>query len=250
MFQNLIVEHQNGIAYITINRPLQLNALNKETIAELHSALEVADLAKEIAKKYNIEVIETLTGFKYIGEQIELNKGKTFIFGYEESFGFLIDTRVRDKDAFQPIPVLLNYVEELKKVNKTLVDELEVLFQEFGYYHDELMTFTFEGIEGQKKIGDTIQLLSKTPLGPFHGLTISQIENYQTLKKITISSIETLSLERSDVIKFHFLEGGWIVFRPSGTEPKLKIYLSLTAKDKINLLSRFSQFKERLLKSL
>jgi phosphoglucomutase len=214
------------------------------------STIVSSDLAKEIARKNKIEVIETLTGFKYIGEQIELNNGKNFLLGYEESFGFLLNTRVRDKDAFQPIPILLNYVKELKNDSKTLVDELDLLFKQYGYYHDELITFTFEGIEGQLKISEVIKSLSKQQLGTFHGLTISQIENYQTLTKITSTSIEPLSLDQSDVIKFHFLEGGWIVFRPSGTEPKLKIYLSLNEKDNVILRSRFSQFKERFLTSL
>jgi phosphoglucomutase len=209
-----------------------------------------SDLAKNIAKKHNVEVIETLTGFKYIGEQIEINKDKTFIFGYEESFGFLLNKEVRDKDAFQPIPLLLDFVSRLKKENKTLVDELESIYQEYGYYEDELITFTFEGIEGQKKILSTINQLSETKLGLFHGLTISEIENYQTLQRITSTSVMPLTLEKSDVIKFHFQEGGWVVFRPSGTEPKLKIYLSLVGDTKFNVTQRFNQFKERLLQSL
>jgi len=251
----VLVNHKGNLVSLTGNQvgALLTNYLIKyrnEKNCYICSTIVSSDLAKEIARKNKIEVIETLTGFKYIGEQIELNNGKNFLLGYEESFGFLLNTRVRDKDAFQPIPILLNYVKELKNDSKTLVDELDLLFKQYGYYHDELITFTFEGIEGQLKISEVIKSLSKQQLGTFHGLTISQIENYQTLTKITSTSIEPLSLDQSDVIKFHFLEGGWIVFRPSGTEPKLKIYLSLNEKDNVILRSRFSQFKERFLTSL
>jgi phosphoglucomutase len=251
----VIVNHEGTLISLTGN---QVGALltkylsNKTHVSNSFIATTIvsSDLAKNIARSKNIQVVETLTGFKYIGEQIEINKDKTFLFGYEESFGFLINNEVRDKDAFQPIPLLLDYVSKLKKENKTLIDELEYIFKEYGYFKDELITFTFEGIEGQKKILKTIDELSNTKLGLFHGLTIKMIENYQTLTRTTSISTEPLNLEKSDVIKFLFKEGGWVVFRPSGTEPKLKIYLSLVGESQNEVLKRFKLFKERLLRSL
>jgi phosphoglucomutase len=251
----VIVQHEGKLVSLTGN---QVGALLTKYLLKnknysnsfIATTIVSSDLAKIIAKKQNVEVIETLTGFKYIGEQIELNKDKTFIFGYEESFGFLLNKEVRDKDAFQPIPLLLDYVSRLKKENKTLIDALDSLYQEYGYYKDELITFTFEGIEGQKRILSTINVLSQTKLGLFHGLMITEIENYQTRQRITTTSTIPLTLEKSDVIKFRFQEGGWVVFRPSGTEPKLKIYLSLVGKTHHDVVQRFNQFKESLLQSL
>jgi phosphoglucomutase len=250
-----LVNHRGNLVLLTGNQvgALLTNYLIKhrnQKNSYICSTIVSSDLAKEIARKNNIEVIETLTGFKYIGEQIDNNKNKFFLFGYEESFGFLLNSKVRDKDAFQPIPILLDYVVKLKTEGKTLIDELESLYKNYGYYHEELITFTFEGIEGSNQINKTIQKFSLINLGFFHGLNISEIENYQTLKKTTSNSIETLSLEQSNVIKFRFKEGGWVVFRPSGTEPKLKIYLSLKGGNKEEITLRFKQFKESLLASL
>ncbi len=251
----VLVNHRGSLVPLTGNQVGAL--LTKYLISQsemsnsfIASTIVSSDLAKEIARAHKVEVIETLTGFKYIGEQIELNKSKKFIFGYEESFGFLLNTSVRDKDAFQPIPVLLDYVSELKAKGRTLLDELDLIYEKFGYYQEELITFTFEGIKGQKKIIETINTLSNTKVGTFHGLTIIEIENYQSLKKYSKKKTEKLFLEKSDVIKFRFNEGGWVVFRPSGTEPKLKIYLSLKGRSKEDVNNRFINFKEKLLKSL
>jgi phosphoglucomutase len=251
----VIVNHQGTLISLTGNQvgALLTNYLSKRnhhSKSFIATTIVSSDLAKNIARNKNIEVIETLTGFKYIGEQIEINKDKIFLFGYEESFGFLINNEVRDKDAFQPIPLLLDYVAKLKKEDKTLIDELESIFKVYGYYKDELITFTFEGIGGQKKILSAISQLSKIKLGLFYGLKIVEIENYQTLQRISSSGTILLTLEKSDVIKFRFQEGGWVVFRPSGTEPKLKIYLSLVGNTYDDVTQRFTQFKERLLQSL
>lgn len=251
----VIVQHEGKLISLTGNQVgalLTKYLLKNKTYSNSFIATTIvsSDLAKNIAKKQNVEVIETLTGFKYIGDQIEINKDKTFIFGYEESFGFLVNKEVRDKDAFQPIPLLLDYLSCLKKENKTLIDALESIYQEYGYYKEELITFTFEGIEGQKKILSTINDLSQTKLGLFHGLMITEIENYQTLQRITATSTVPLTLEKSDVIKFRFQEGGWVVFRPSGTEPKLKIYFSLVGNTHDDVVQRFNRFKERLLQAL
>jgi phosphoglucomutase len=251
----VLVNHRGSLIPLTGNQvgALLTNYLIKHKNTQnsyIVTTIVSSDLAKNIANNNKIKVIQTLTGFKYIGEQIEINKDKDFLFGYEESFGFLLDPRVRDKDAFQPIPLILDYVSKLKKVGKSLLDELENIFQQYGYFQEELITFTYEGLEGQKKIINTINLLSRTQLGPYLGLTISEIENYQTLKKVTIDSITDLTLDKSDVIKFRFKEGGWVVFRPSGTEPKLKIYLSLKGNNKHEVSSRIGKFKEKLIASL
>jgi phosphoglucomutase len=209
-----------------------------------------SDLAKKIAIKGGLKVSESLTGFKYIGEQIHLNKSETFVFGYEESFGYLIDPSVRDKDAFQPMVLLLEIASISIKNKLTLVDYLETIFEEYGFFKDELITFTFDGLIGMKKIMSMIDKMSNQKLGKYFNMTINSIENYQNLTKLSSDGIEKILLEKSNVVKYFFKEGGWVVFRPSGTEPKLKIYISLSGKERHEVMSRFMQFKSSLLLSL
>lgn len=244
---NLISLTGNQVGAIITHYLIHKKLKNKGFVA---STIVSSDLAKHIARKAGIRVTESLTGFKYIGEQIQLNKGENFIFGYEESFGFLLDPSVRDKDAFQPIAILLEITSLLKTQTSTLMDYLETIFEEYGYYEDELITFTFEGVEGMQKIKSTVDKMPNQQLGKYLNMTIESIENYQTLTKLTSQGVSTLTLEKSDVVKYFFKEGGWVVFRPSGTEPKLKIYISLSGKDKQEVKKRFHQFKSSLLSNL
>jgi phosphoglucomutase len=237
----------NQVGAIIIYYLIHNKHKNKGFVA---STIVSSDLAKNIAKKAGLIVIESLTGFKYIGEQIHLRKGEPFVFGYEESFGFLLDSSVRDKDAFQPMVLLLEIASLAKTQNLTLVDYLQTIFDEFSYYEDELITFTFDGIQGMQKIKSTVDKMATQNLSKFLNMNIIKIENYQTLKKETPNGIENLILEKSDVIKYFFKEGGWVVFRPSGTEPKLKIYISLSGNDKDEVKNRFNEFKSALLATL
>ena len=243
----LIALTGNQVGAIIVHYLIHKKHKNKGFVA---STIVSSDLAKHIARKAGLNVVESLTGFKYVGEQIHLRKNEPFVFGYEESFGFLLNPSVRDKDAFQPMVILLEIASIGKDHNLTLIDYLETIFDEFGYYEDELLTFTFEGIEGMKKIKSTVDNMANQGLGKYLNMTISTIENYQTLKKLTPQGIEKLTLESSDVVKYFFKEGGWVAFRPSGTEPKLKIYLSLSGKDKQEVKYRFNQFKSLLLATL
>jgi phosphoglucomutase len=245
--ETLIALTGNQVGAIITHFLIHKKLKNKGFVA---STIVSSDLAKHIAKKAGLKVTESLTGFKYIGEQIQLNKKDTFIFGYEESFGFLLDPSVRDKDAFQPMVILLEIASLLKTQSLTLIDYLETIFEEYGYYEDELITFTFEGVEGIQKIKSTVDQMANQQLGKYLNMTIESIENYQTLTKLTSQDVSALTLEKSDVVKYFFKEGGWVVFRPSGTEPKLKIYISLSGKDQLEVKKRFNQFKSSLLSSL
>jgi phosphoglucomutase len=251
----VLVNHNKKLVALTGN---QLGAIithyliykKLKTTGYIASTIVSSDLAKEIAKKAGLKVVESLTGFKYIGEQIHLNKHENFVFGYEESFGFLLDKSVRDKDAFQAMVILLEIASLFKKDSLTLVDYLELIFKEYGYYEDDLITFTFEGVEGKHRIKSTVDKMTKQQLGKYLNMTIISIENYQNLTKFSFSGISQLNLEKSDVVKYFFKEGGWVVFRPSGTEPKLKIYISLSGVDKKEVKERFNSFKTLLLSSL
>jgi phosphoglucomutase len=214
------------------------------------STIVSSDLAKVIAKAANYKVYETLTGFKYIGEQIALHAEEKFVFGYEESFGFLLNEAVRDKDAFQPMARLLAIVSRAKSFNKTLVDLLEDCYRQYGYYQDVLLTKTLEGSAGLRAIQGYVDRMANYPLGVFLDQHIVRIENYITGLAIDAHGQTRLTLEKSDVIKFFLAEGGWLVFRPSGTEPKLKIYMSLTDASLEHLKTRFNHLQLALQQSL
>lgn len=214
------------------------------------STIVSSDLAKVIAKQAKYQVYETLTGFKYIGEQIALHPMEKFVFGYEESFGFLLNEAVRDKDAFQPMARLLAIVSRAKSINQTLVDLLEDCYRLYGYYQDVLLTKTLEGSAGLKLIQGYVSRMANYSLGVFLDQHLVRIENYMTGLAIDAKGQTPLTLEKSDVIKFFLAEGGWIVFRPSGTEPKLKIYMSLTDASLEKLKARFNHLQQALQQSL
>jgi phosphoglucomutase len=249
----VVVSHQGKLTRLTGNQvgAILIHHLGQNTSqiksSYVASTIVSSDLGKKIAKSYGLDVVETLTGFKYIGEQIAIRKSQNFLFGYEESFGFLIRDFVRDKDAFQPLVVLLDLVIQLKKNNQSLVDYLEQIHQTYGYYQDSLLTKTIRGSKGIQIMQEFVRSVANTPLGRFGNLTINRIENYQLGIVRDANGDKPLTLEKSDVIKFHFQEGGWVVFRPSGTEPKLKIYLSLTSKNPQSLSTMFAECQSVIL---
>jgi phosphoglucomutase len=179
-----------------------------------------------------------------------LHAEEKFVFGYEESFGFLLNEAVRDKDAFQPMARLLAIVSRAKSFNKTLVDLLEDCYRQYGYYQDVLLTKTLEGSAGLRAIQGYVDRMANYPLGVFLDQHIVRIENYITGLAIDAHGQTRLTLEKSDVIKFFLAEGGWLVFRPSGTEPKLKIYMSLTDASLEHLKTRFNHLQLALQQSL
>jgi len=252
----VIVQHHHQLVTLTGN---QIGAIMMHDIVLHHkkpnkgfiaTTIVSSDLAKIIAKKAKYKVYQTLTGFKYIGELIALHPEETFVFGYEESYGFLLNTAVRDKDAFQAMVRLTTIAEKAKSQGLTLVDLLENCYQTYGYFQDTLITKTFEGTDGPKAIQSFVEKMAKTPLGLFLDHHIIRIENYIHGFSFDHHGSKPLALERSDVIKYFLKEGGWIVFRPSGTEPKLKIYLSLTDPNPRHLQQRFTKLTQALEQSL
>jgi phosphoglucomutase len=172
------------------------------------------ELVREIAKHYGAETEDVLTGFKYIGDKIKAyeSEGKTFLFGLEESYGYLKGTYARDKDAVVAAMLAAELAAECKAEGITLTERLEEIHKRYGYHKEQLLSFTFKGIEGQRKIESLMQKLRAMP--PIEGET----ERIDYKKGIG-------NLPKSDVLKF-FLSDGWIAARPSGTEPKIKFYLA------------------------
>lgn len=186
-----------------------------------------SELGRAIAFKYDVTVIDTLTGFKFISEKIEefekSNEYK-FIFGYEESYGYLIGDFVRDKDAIQAALMTAYY----KRQGKTLYEALGVLFDEFDHYCEALESITLGGIEGQAKIREIMKKLREHPPESIAGIPVESIEDYQKrTRTLRDGFIMQLDLPESDVIKLTLEDGSWICIRPSGTEPKCKFYFGV-----------------------
>ncbi len=216
------------INYI-IERMEQLNNLPKNGV--IFNTVVTSDLGAKIARSYGIEVISTLTGFKFIGEKIEeLKNSKKFLFGYEESFGYLISDIARDKDAIQASLMCAEMVSYYKSFGKTLVDVLKEIYEKYGYYKEALQSHTFKGKEGQEKISEILKDFRENTLSEINGIKVVKVEDY--LKGLSVEGeMETkLLLPKSNVLKFILEDNSWIAVRPSGTEPKIKFYFSVIGK--------------------
>lgn len=185
------------------------------------------DMAKQIAEDYGVQVIDVLTGFKFIGEQIGMLEAKgeedRYILGFEESYGYLTGTYVRDKDAVDGALMICEMAAFYKAQGLGLCDVLDSLYQKYGYCLNTLHTYTFEGAEGFRKMQQIMKSLREEQPGEIAGRKILEIQDYQTGLN---------GLPKADVLKYIIEGNGSVVVRPSGTEPKLKLYFSVSADGK------------------
>ncbi|GAA4718562.1 phospho-sugar mutase [Brevibacillus fulvus] len=196
-----------------------------------------SDLGRAIAASYGVETVETLTGFKYIAEKIanyEQTGERQFLFGYEESYGYLIGTFVRDKDAVQAALLLCEMAAYYKSKGKRLDQVLQALYQQFGYFVDDLLSFTFKGKEGQQQMAKLMTRLRQEPLTRIAGYPVVSVLDYAQGRD---------GLPPSDVLKFILEDGSWLAIRPSGTEPKIKFYLSSLAQEEDRAHEKLQQMK-------
>ena len=205
-----------------------------------------SDMAKVIADAYHVRVVDVLTGFKYIGEQIlyleQKDALKDYLFGFEESCGYLSNTDVRDKDAVNAVLLICELANHLKKQGLTLLDRLNALYQTYGDFKTYLATYEFPGLEGMNKIQSLMNMFRSNELRN----QINDIDHIGDYKLGVVSykdKKEPTNLPISDVIKFFFKDNATITIRPSGTEPKLKIYYFANGEDRlIQLKALFSDF--------
>lgn len=185
------------------------------------------DMVKPIGEEFGIEILEVLTGFKYIGELIEELKIKEFIFGFEESYGYLCGDFVRDKDGIIGAMLVCEMALYYKTKGISLYEALTKLYEEYGYYKEELISLEFNGIEGVNKINNIMNSFRKD-ITRIDNHNVKEIEDYKLgfAKTLENNNIKNISLPKSNVIKFILEDNSWIVIRPSGTEPKIKIYIS------------------------
>ncbi|WP_426392291.1 phospho-sugar mutase [Mammaliicoccus sciuri] len=199
-------------------------------------------LSEKLAQSLELGVINVLTGFKYISEQLKNleDNASQLVLAYEESHGYLVDDFSRDKDAIQAAALLIKYKEELAQKNKTFKDVLDNIYQEHGHYKDKTLSPTFEGAEGREKIKQIMNDFKQLETIDIEHLTALFIENYITKESLNVKTgkTQTIHLPETDLIKFIF-EEGFIAVRPSGTEPKMKLYFSLDVENLDGVIEEF-----------
>ncbi|GAB6092590.1 phosphoglucomutase [Furfurilactobacillus curtus] len=187
------------------------------------------EFATKIAASYNIDTINVLTGFKFIAEQIqhfEDTGDHTFMFGFEESYGYLIKPFVRDKDAIQALTLLAEIAAYYRQQGQTLYDGLEALYAEYGYFREQTLQQTFEGITGPQKIEAIINKFRTQAPKHFAGIDVAATDDIASgIKTYADGHTEALALPKAEVLKYWLVDGTWIAVRPSGTEPKIKFYI-------------------------
>lgn len=205
-------------------------------------------LGKAIAEAHGVEALDVLTGFKYIAEIIRENEAnnqnKNFVFGYEESYGYLVKPFVRDKDAVQAVLLASEVALYYKEQGKTLFDGLEEIYEEYGHYRETLHSFVFKGKEGVETMTAFINSFRETEFVPEGSFTLMRSEDYLTGKAFDHEKEAELAmgLPKSNVLKYIMTDGSWFCLRPSGTEPKLKLYFgvrgnsAIDAKEKLDHL--------------
>lgn len=217
----LLTGNQTGALLVDFYLKFKKQSLNPKST--LVKTIVTNDLGAEIARKNGLNVVETLTGFKYIGDQItkyEKTGENEFLIGYEESYGYLVGTYARDKDAVIASMLICEMAAYYKKNKMTLVDALNVLYSEYGFYLDALDSFVLKGKDGASRIKNIMSYFRANKATVFPNIT--DVKDYST---------GIGDLPKSNVLKFFLKGGSWIAVRPSGTEPKLKMYYSVRGID-------------------
>jgi len=191
-----------------------------------------SELGRKIAESFGVTTLDVLTGFKFIGEKIkeyETTGEYKFLFGYEESYGYLIGDFVRDKDAVQAALLATEVNAYYKKKGMSLYDALLSIFNQYGFFQEGLRSLTLKGKDGAELIQKTLASFRSNPLKKLDGLKVSAVEDYLTGSRMEEDGVEKkITLPKSNVIKYYFEDGTWVCLRPSGTEPKVKFYFSVS----------------------
>lgn len=194
-----------------------------------------SEFATKVAESYNVKMINVLTGFKFIAEQIknfEDTNSNTFMFGFEESYGYLVRSFVRDKDSIQALVLLAEVAAYYNKQGKNLYDGLQELFEKHGYFAEKTTSLTFDGVEGAQQIKDLMTKFRNESPVDFAGYKVVAMEDFdKSEKRYTDGTVEKIDMPKSNVLKYLLEDGTWIAVRPSGTEPKIKFYIGTHGKD-------------------
>lgn len=229
----LLTGNQTGALLVNFVMTMHKDDLNEKST--LVKTIVTSELGANIALNYGVKVEDTLTGFKYIGDKINkyLASGdREFVIGYEESYGYLVGTHTRDKDGVVSSMLICQMASWYKNQGKTLVDGLNEIYDEYGYFLDSLDSFVLKGKDGAAKIKALMQEFKQK------GDTI-----LPDIKQIIDYSVGIGDLPKENVLKYIFNDGSWLAVRPSGTEPKIKVYYSIVDKDRQNAHVRLEKIK-------
>lgn len=232
----LITGNQMGALLVNFVLNMKKDSLNSKST--LVKTIVTSELGANIARSFGLQVAETLTGFKYIGDQInryEKSGDREFIIGYEESYGYLVGTHARDKDAVVSSMLVCQMAAYYYNQGKTLIDALNDIYDKYGYYLDSLDTFVLKGIEGAQKIQSLMTEFRE-----------NGSKFFDNIKKVYDFSNGIADLPKENVLKYIFEDGSWLAIRPSGTEPKLKVYYSIQDKSRENAHARLDALKAHL----
>lgn len=210
-----------------------------------------SELGAKIAEHFNVLTVNTLTGFKYIAEKIaeyEETAEHEFLFGYEESYGYLIKTFARDKDAVQVALKVAEMAAHYTTQGKTLLDALNDLYAQFSYYKEALVSKVFEGKGGQEKMKAILDDLRKDVPSEIAGVSVVRVEDYlSSITTLADGTTENIMLPKENVLKFVLEDNSWIAIRPSGTEPKCKYYFGVVAESKEDVEERLESIKNSII---
>lgn len=231
-----------------LSRLKEKNMLNNAAVIK---TVVTSELGRDIANKYGAETFDTLTGFKYIAEMMqsfEDNNSYNFAFGYEESYGYLAGTFVRDKDAVIASMYICEMAQYYKSQNRNLMEILDDIYMEHGYYKEETISLTFGGVSGQNKMKAIMEFFRENKINNLSGKNIPYLYDYKLgiASNLVNGKTEKLNYPKSDVLKFCFEDGSWLVLRPSGTEPKLKVYLSIKEETESKTLETLEKAKDAI----
>ena len=217
----------------------------------LVKTIVTTNMADPIAEKYGVKLIEVLTGFKYIGEQIKLFEktgSNNYVFGLEESYGCLAGTHARDKDAVVAVMCLCEVAAWCKKNGITLWDQMMNIYEEYGFFKEDLYTITLKGMDGSVKIQEMMEKLRKNPPKKLGSWNVLSMRDYEKDVVTTISTGETkpTGLPKSNVLYFDLTDNAWCCARPSGTEPKIKFYIGVKGSNLTNAKEKVTELTNEL----
>lgn len=229
----LFTGNQTGALLVNFVLTMKKDQLNSKST--LVKTIVTSELGANIARKFGLNIEETLTGFKYIGDKInhyeETGDGE-FVIGYEESYGYLVGTHARDKDAVVSSMLICQMAAWYKNQGKTLVEALNDIYSEYGYYLDALDSFVLKGKDGAERIQHLMTVFRSEGAAMFDGV-----------EKIIDYSTGIGDLPKENVLKYIFTDGSWMAVRPSGTEPKIKVYYSIQDKDRETAAARLDKIR-------
>lgn len=210
-----------------------------------------SELPTAIADKHGVDTLDVLTGFKFIAEKIkefEKTHSHTFMFGFEESYGYLVQPFVRDKDAIQALLMVAEMTAFYKEEGYSLFDTLQELYHEYGHYKEKTISVTLEGQEGSKKIKELMTNLREESPTEFGNIKVEVTEDFKEQKRLSFGKDEKIDLPSADVLKYKLADSSWIAVRPSGTEPKIKFYIAANDDSGVEVEEKMRLFEEDIQK--